>query len=254
MTKMHTLNTGDQIPAIGLGTWQLDGDSAYYGVKLAVEIGYRHLDCAHIYGNEVNIGRALREILQTVDRGELWVTSKLWNDCHRPEHVQPALKTTLANLQLDHLDLYLIHWPIAHRPGVIRPDVGQDFESLEEIPLIETWQAMEACVRSGLCRNIGVANFNIPKLQNLIRNASIAPAMNQVEAHPFLQQNDLLKSCQANDIVFTAYSPLGSKTRPERLSKDNEPSLFEHPEIIRIAKKHDKTAAQILLAWAICRG
>ena len=254
MTKTHTLNTGDQVPAIGLGTWQLDGDSAYYCVKLAVEVGYRHLDCAHIYGNETDIGRALRDILKTVDRDELWFTSKLWNDCHRPEHVQPALKTTLANLQLDFLDLYLIHWPIAHRPGVIRPEVGQDFENLEEIPLIETWQAMEACMRSGLCRNIGVANFNIPKLENLIEHGSIAPAMNQVEAHPFLQQNELLKFCQANDIVFTAYSPLGSKTRPERLLKDNEPSLFEHPEIKRIAKKHDKTSAQILLAWALCRG
>ena len=254
MTKTHTLNTGDKIPAIGLGTWQMDGDSVYYGVKLAVEMGYRHIDCAHIYGNEAQIGRALGEILPTVDRAQLWVTSKLWNDSHRPAQVEPALRTTLANLQLDYLDLYLIHWPIAHRPGVIRPEAGQDFESLEQVPLIETWQAMEACVQAGLCRNIGVANFNQPKLEDLLENGTIAPAMNQVEAHPFLQQNELLKFCQANDIGFTAYSPLGSKSRPERLLRENEPSLFEHPEIKRIAVKHDRTVAQILLSWAICRG
>jgi alcohol dehydrogenase (NADP+) len=254
MTSTLTLNTGDTIPAIGFGTWQLDADSAYYAVKLAVEIGYRHLDCAHIYGNEAHIGRALDEIFPTIDRGRLWVTSKLWNDCHRPELVEPALKTTLANLRLDYLDLYLMHWPIAQRPGVVRPETGQDFESLEDVPLLETWQAMEACQRSGLCRNLGVANFNIPKLKNLLDHGSIAPAMNQVESHPFLQQNELLNFCQSNEIGFTAYSPLGSRARPERLLKENEPSLFGHPEIQRIADKHDNTPAQILLAWAVGRG
>ena len=254
MTKTLTLNTGDQVPTIGLGTWQMDDGSAYESVKTGIEAGYRHLDCAHIYGNEADIGRALGDVLKTANRAELWITSKLWNDSHRPERVEPALKATLTNLGLDYLDLYLIHWPIAHRAGVIRPEVGEEFESLEEIPLIETWNAMEACATSGLCRNIGVANFNAPKLESLIEKGSIAPAMNQVEAHPFLQQNELLKFCQANNILFTAYSPLGSKARPQRLLKDNEPSLFEHPEIVRIAEKHDKSIAQILLAWAICRG
>lgn len=252
--KTFNLSNGDPVTAVGLGTWKMQDGSAYDAVKSAIDSGYRHIDCAHIYGNEDNVGRALSESFASVSRDEIWVTSKLWNDCHRAEHVKPALQTTLANLRLDQLDLYLMHWPIAQKHGTPIPQSGDDFVSLDEVPLLETWSAMEECQRAGLCRHIGVSNFNIPKLKHLLDQGSIPPSMNQVESHPYLQQTQLFDFCSQHGILFTAYSPLGSGDRPERLLKENEPKLFTDPTIKQIAQKHARTPAQIMLAWAVNRG
>ncbi len=233
----------------------VDG-SAYEAVKTAIELGYRHIDCAHIYGNEQDVGRALNECIQSglVRRDELWITSKLWNDSHPAASVKPALELTLENLQLEALDLYLIHWPVVHQTGVYVPESPEQLIPLSDVPISETWNAMEQCVTAGLCRNIGVSNFSRKKLSELIQHATIKPAFNQVESHPFLQQTELLNFCTENQMLMTAYSPLGSADRPDRMKSENEPSLLGHPVINEIATKNSITPAQTLLAWNICRG
>jgi len=245
-----------QIPRLGFGTWQLLEDQATEAVASAIDLGYRHLDCAHIYDNESYVGAAIQQKIETgqVTREELWVTSKLWNDSHRGEHVRPALETTLRHLQLEFLDLYLIHWPVALRPGKQVPESAEDFLSLEEVPLIETWTALEECCRAGLCRHIGVSNFNRVNIQQLIDYGSLHPFANQVESHPFLQQPELFQYCRDQDIEFIAYSPLGAGARPEHMRKGDEPSLADHPVIGEIAESHQATPQQILLAWSIQRG
>lgn len=250
-----TLRSGDQMPALGLGTWKAD-DSTYPAIREAIKIGYRHIDCALRYENEKEVGRAVKDAIEDgeVDRRSIWLTSKLWNNAHLSQDVRPGLEESLHNLGVDYLDLYLIHWPVALKPNVIFPDKGSDFLSLDEAPLIDTWKVLEDCVEAGLCRNIGVSNFSIKKLMDLKKSARIEPACNQVELHPFLQQKKLLQYCLDEKIAVTAYSPLGSKDRPARLHQANEPSLLDHPVIHSIASTHDCTAAQVLIAWALQRG
>ncbi len=253
--KKLTFRNGDEMPALGLGTWKSDPGEVGAAVREAIRIGYRHFDCAAIYGNEAEIGGALGEAFDAgeVRREELWITSKLWNNAHRRQDVEPALRKTLEDLRLAQLDLYLMHWPIAAKPGVTFPESPDDFLSWDEVPLTETWEAMEACVKKGLVRHIGVSNFCVANLAKL-ENTSIPPEMNQVELHPLLQQNDLLGECRKRGIHLTAYSPLGSLDRPPRLVREGDPILLETPEIVRIAQKHGVTAAQVLVAWAIQRG
>lgn len=250
-----SFDNGDELPMIGLGTWKSAPGEVYDAVTYALKTGYRHLDCAAIYGNEAEVGQALSESVEAgvVDRDDVWVTSKLWNDAHRPEHVRPALVSTLDDLQIDTLDLYLMHWPVALTHGTGMPEGPDDFVSLDEVPLSETWAAMEALVDEGLVRHIGVSNVNVPKLRRLMDAADHAPEMNQVELHPYLQQRDLLNFAEEHDLPLTAYSPLGSKDRPEGMKAEDEPLLLEDPTINEIADRHDATPGQVLISWALHR-
>lgn len=251
-----TFRNGDALPAIGLGTWKSQPGDVHRAVLAALRMGYRHIDCARIYQNEREVGLALTEAFRegVVDRRDVWVTSKLWNDAHAPADVRPALEQTLADLGLEDLDLYLVHWPVAHRPGVLGPQSASDFVPLEELPLSVTWQAMEQLAESGLVRHIGVSNFSAPKLRALCAGARRRPEMNQVELHPYLQQDELLATCRELGVHVTAYSPLGSPDRPEGMKAKGEPVLLQDPVVGEVAARHGASPAQVLVAWAVARG
>lgn len=247
---------GDTMPALGLGTWKAGPGEVGAAIQTAVDLGYRHFDCAPIYGNEPEIGESFATKISNgrVKREELWITSKLWNNRHLKTDVIPALKQTLADLRLDYLDLYLIHWPIAIRPDVHFPEKGDDFLTPEEAPLEETWAAMEDAVALGLVRHIGVSNFSPKRLLRLIETARISPEVNQVESHPLLAQSELLALGRKHSVILTAYSPLGSPDRPARLHREDDPHLLDHPVLAEIAAETAATPAQVLLAWAVTRG
>jgi alcohol dehydrogenase (NADP+) len=224
-------------------------------VREAIRQGYRHIDCASIYGNEREIGAAIGEAIASgeVTREELWITSKLWCNSHGRENVEPALRRTLADLGLEWLDLYLIHWPVAIDPAVGFPTSASEVLPPSSERLRATWEGMEAALDAGLTRHIGVSNFSIRKLQDLLAHGRIRPEVNQVELHPLLQQPDLVAFCRAEGIHLTAYSPLGSGDRPAHLKAADEPVLLENPVIAAIAAEHGCSAAQVLLAWHLCR-
>lgn len=247
---------GDAMPIIGLGTWKSGKGDVKEAVIEAIKAGYRHIDCAPIYKNEDEVGEGITYCIESgiIERKDLWVTSKLWNDCHRKEHVKGCLEKTLEDLKLAYIDLYLIHWPVAFQHGVEFPESADEYLSLSEVPLTETWEAMQDLKSEGLAKHIGVSNFNEKKIQQLIDMGGDKPEMNQVELHPMLQQSTLLSFCKQNNVHMTAYSPLGSMDRSDSMKGENEPVPIENRVIKEIAEKHEASPAQILLAWEMARG
>ncbi len=254
--KTLKFKNGDELDAIGLGTWKSKKGMVEDAVYAALKSGYTHIDCALVYGNEAEVGNAIQKALRegVLTREELWVTSKLWNNAHKKEDVIPALKQSLKDLKLDYLDLYLIHWPVAFRPDLEGfPESDEDYLSLDEVPILETWNAMLKAKKQGLVKHVGVSNFSKKKLKDLINKTDDIPEMNQVELHPMLQQEELLEYCHARDIHLTAYSPLGSGDRLDEMKADDERDLLGNETIKHIAEKHNCTSAQVLIAFHLHR-
>ena len=254
------------LPAVGLGLWKIDADVVGGLIEKAVGCGYRHLDSACDYGNEAEAGLGIERALAAglCRRDELWVTSKLWNTYHAPEHVRPALERTLRDLRLDYLDCYLVHFPIAltyvapetrYPPGwFFDPDADTPAMRPVAVPQAETWQAMEQLVDAGLVRRIGVCNYPVALLRDLQAIARIQPAVLQVEMHPRLVQEKLLRYCHETGVAVTAFSPLGAPSYvPLGMAKESE-SLLAHPAIVEIARAMNRTPAQVLLRWGVQRG
>lgn len=255
--KTLQFRNGDTLPAIGLGTWKADPGEVGQAVEAALQTGYRHIDCAAIYGNEAEVGEALQRVFSRgeIRREDVHITSKLWNNAHLKDDVVPALKKTLSDLRLDYLDLYLIHWPVAFRSGLEGfPEGESDLLTPDQAPVGETWAAMLEARDEGLTRHAGVSNFSARKLDGLAAEGLERPEMNQVELHPYLQQDELLTYCRDHEILVTAYSPLGSSDRPDAMKSENEPSLLDNDLIGSIAQERQVSPAQVLIAWAVCRG
>jgi D-xylose reductase len=261
-----SLRTGDRLPAVGLGLWKLPRAAVAQHVQTAIDAGYRHFDCACDYGNEAEVGEGLQAALQTgrCRRDQLWITSKLWNTYHAHDHVRLAAERSLCDLRLDVLDLYLIHFPIAtafvpfetrYPPGwFFNPDTVAPEMQPVSVPIAETWAAMEDLVRAGLVRNIGVCNFNIALLRDVLSYAAIPPAVLQVELHPYLAQPKLLRFCREQSIMVTGFSPLGAASYLGIGMAKKDESVLAEPIVLELAARHERTPAQIVLRWGIQRG
>lgn len=255
----------DTMPPVGFGLWKIPREDTAASVVEAVRAGYRHFDSAADYANEAETGDgfAQAKVEGLVSRDELWVTSKLWNTFHAPEHVEEACRKTLADLGLDYLDLYLIHFPIAleYVPIATRypPEWVHDPEAasgmkLAKVPLHQTWAAMEALVDKGLVKRIGVCNYNSALIHDLMTYARIQPAMLQIEAHPYLTQEKLIRCAKGYGIDVTAFSPLGAQSYLELEMAESGESLLGAAPVMVAAEAHGKTPAQVLLRWGVQRG
>ena len=242
MNTTVTLNNGLKMPTFGLGTFLSAPGEVGDAVQWAVEAGYIHIDTASLYGNEKEIGDALKTVFAEgkAKRDDIWVTTKIWpSDC-APGDVRPACEKSLELLQLDAVDLYLIHWPAV---------LTADKKVRTDVELMDTWREMEKLVDAGLVKSIGVSNFNVEQLAAITSQARIQPVVNQIEAHPFLQQKALVDACAKANVIITAYSPLGNPGR----SGDRK-NLLEDETVNAVAKKHGKSAAQILIKWSLATG
>ena len=263
----NLIKVGEQhMPAVGLGLWKIDKQQTAATVTDAIAAGYRHLDSAADYGNEAEVGDGIRQALaqNLCQREDLWITSKLWNTYHRLEHVRPACEKTLADLGVDYLDLYLIHFPIALKyvdfadryppEWFHNPDADQPAMVIDPVPLYETWAAMEALVDSGLVRQIGVCNYNSGLLHDLMAYSRIKPAMLQIESHPYLTQERLLRLARQYHLAVTAFSPLGALSYvPLDMAEAGE-SVLEQPVVKDISARLQRSPAQVVLRWGIQRG
>ncbi|KAI5291733.1 hypothetical protein KEM54_001036 [Ascosphaera aggregata] len=246
-----TLSSGGKIPAIGLGTW-LDEDAQENAVYHALKVGYRHIDTASIYGTEEAIGRGIKR--SGVPRDEIFITSKLWCNSHDPHDVMDACKESIRKLNCGHLDLYLMHYPFANKPGPeFNPKDEKGRPQLADIDYVDTWKAMELLVTAGLAKAIGISNFSRAETERLLQHASIQPAVHQLELHPWLQQKDFVRWQQSLGIVIIGYSALGNQN-PLYNEGETVGKVIEDPVIGEVAKKHGKTPAQATLAWGINAG
>lgn len=254
ISKSYKLNTGAEIPAFGFGCWQSEKGLVGEAVKIAVKNGCRHIDSASIYMNEKEVGQALHELFEegVVDRESIWVTTKLWNTAHEPSRVEEAVRTQLKELKLSYADLILIHWPIAFKwPESGKHEEVGDFLPFGpeggcepiDVPLVETWKAMEALVDKGLVKNIGVSNYNAEQLKETFAAARIKPAVLQIEVQPALPNTELRALAKELGIVVEAYSPLGVGM------KGIWSGVIHMPEFIAIAEKAKLTPAQLALTW-----
>lgn len=255
-----TLSSGARLPAIGLGTFGSDHashESVADAVRFAASAGYRHFDCASVYGNEDRLGKVFARLFQDgLRRDEVWVTSKLWNDKHGENDVIASCEKSLADLQLEYLDLYLVHWPFPnhHPPGCdvtsrnprAVPYIHQNF--------MRTWRKMEELVDRGLVRHIGTSNMTIPKMEMLLSDARIAPVANEMELHPHFQQPEFFRYLKGKGIQPIGYSPIGSPARPERDRTPEDTSPTEDPVIREIAGRHGIHPAVACVKWAVQRG
>ncbi|XP_040104721.1 dihydrodiol dehydrogenase 3 isoform X2 [Oryx dammah] len=255
------LNDGHFIPVLGFGTFappEVPKSEALEVTKFAIEVGFRHIDSAHLYQNEEQVGQAIRSKIAdgTVKREDVFYTSKLWSTSLRPELVRPALEKSLNNLQLDYVDLYIIHFPVALKPGeALLPTDENGKPIFDSVDLCRTWEALEKCKDAGLTKSIGVSNFNHKQLEKILNKPGLKykPVCNQVECHPYLNQSKLLDFCKSHDIVLVAYGALGSQRIKEWVNP-NLPFLLEDPVLSAIAKKHKQTPALVALRYQIQRG
>jgi alcohol dehydrogenase (NADP+) len=253
------LPSGASIPVVGLGTFGSDSVPAVRiaeTVRDAIGIGYRHIDCASVYGNEAEIGQALQEVLQSgfIKREDLWITSKVWNDMH--DDVIDSCEKSLTDLRLDYLDLYLVHWPFPnyHAPGCDVTSRSANARPYIHADYMKTWAQMETLVEKGLAKHIGTSNMTIAKLELLLRDCNIKPICNEMELHPHFQQPELFAYCVGHSIQPIGYCPLGSPGRPERDRTVDDTVDLDEPVIVDIAEKHGIHPASVCIKWAIQRG
>ncbi|XP_047611257.1 aldo-keto reductase family 1 member C15-like [Phacochoerus africanus] len=261
LSRCVKLNDGHLMPVLGLGTLVSEGvpkSKATEATRVAIEVGYRHIDAAYFYENEEEVGNALREKIAdgTVKREELFYTTKLWATFFRPELVRPALERSLKKLRLDYVDLFIIHVPFMMKPGEeLLPKDANGKIIFDTVDLRDTWAALEKCKDAGLTKSIGVSNFNHKQLEMILNKPGLKykPVCNQVECHPYLNQSKLLEFCKSKDIVLVAYSALGSQ-RNSNWVDDSNPYLLEDPVLNAIAKKHNRSPAQVALRYQLQRG
>ncbi|KAF5276032.1 hypothetical protein FQA39_LY00828 [Lamprigera yunnana] len=242
-----TFKNENKIPIIGLGTSQASSVEVIQAVKDAIDIGYRHIDCAFIYKNEKDVGTALAAKISdgTVKREDLFITSKLWNTYHRPGIVETALRRSLKDLRLEYVDLYLVHWPLGYKEE--EQSNNQEIQpQFSDYDYVDTWKAMEEIQKKGLAKSIGLSNFNKHQIERVLEKAEILPVVNQIERHPYFNQEKLIDFCKSKNIEIIAYSPFGSPGRFQ-----NRMKLLEDDRLKKIANKYNKTPAQIALRWQI---
>jgi diketogulonate reductase-like aldo/keto reductase len=248
-TRIRLNHGSGAIPAVGFGTLIPDPVATRQATRTALEVGFRHLDCAERYRNEEAVGDAMQEAFKvgTVRREDLFVTTKLWNTNHRPERVKPAYEASCRRLRIDHVDCYLIHTPFAFQPGDEQDPRDEHGQVIYDsgVTLVDTWRALERLVDDGRCKSIGLSDITLEKLREIVAAARIKPAVVQVESHPYLPEWELLDFCRQHGIVLLAFAALGHAL---------EPRVVDDPVITAIAQRVHKTPAQVALAWAVQRG